>query len=339
MCRISLIEGDGIGFEVTRALRRVLRAADADIRWELFEAGQRHFEKTGVFIGEDFYESMEKTKTAIKGPMDTPKESGYKSAISHLRQEYDLMVHESRIKGSNSIVYPYGKIDLSIFYENDDHLLKEEENFEPSSATKIFTITREGTKRAIELAKKQAIEKNLYTITLVLSEDSSNYFDDLFLDIVKSTFNEESSSSNGDKNGINLKILSFNQFIKAFIKNPTIYNIILTQGKYGEIIENVATGLIDSCLLFAKGNFGKEYAIFEPSHGSLDCRASNNMANPTDTLFTGCMLLEYLGKEEVAERVQLALDKSLEYIHSNREFEKPLSTDDFTDLVISKLNS
>ncbi|MDO5017765.1 MAG: isocitrate/isopropylmalate family dehydrogenase [Lagierella massiliensis] len=326
MTRVSMIEGDGIGFEVTRALRRVFRPLNADIRWELFEAGLRHYQKKGVYIGEDFYESIEKTKLAIKGPMDNPNEKKGDFAITHLREEYNLKVQEFRLRGLDFFKNKYSKVDFSLFYENDQ-LLPKIENLKDFSANKNFQISKDGTVEVFNRARILAQIRKENTITVVLSENSDNYFDDFFLETVQ----EEKSKLKK----LNLNILYFEEFIEEFIKEPSAFNVVICQSKYGEIISNIANSLVESPLK-AKSNYGIEYVVFDIDKKDKN-KEEKQITKAIQVLFTGTLLLEFLGRYDLSKKLLNALDNGLKELYENGKIKNFISIDELTNIVISHL--
>ncbi|QQK07369.1 isocitrate/isopropylmalate dehydrogenase family protein [Miniphocaeibacter halophilus] len=331
MHRVTMLEGDGIGVEICASLRKVFRAAEVNIQWDIYQTGEKHFEKHGELISDDCFNSLEKNKVGIKGPMTTPIGTGFRSANVFLRKKYDLFANVRPVKSLGKIDSKFENIDITIFRENTEDLYQGIEEMEDENTAKsIKIITRKGSERiakeAFEFAKKNNIEK----VTVVTKANIMKFTDGLFLEVAREVAKNYP--------GIKLEEVLVDNMAMQLVMYPERYKLILTENLYGDILSDLCAGLVGGLGLIPGANIGKDIAIFEPVHGSAPDIAGKNIANPTALILSGCLMLEYLGEIEAATRIKNAVDKTLSDKNNfTRDLGGNKSTEEFTDAIISNL--
>ncbi|MDL2311061.1 isocitrate/isopropylmalate dehydrogenase family protein [Peptostreptococcaceae bacterium OttesenSCG-928-C18] len=331
MHKVTMLEGDGIGIEICAALRKVFRAANIDIQWDIYQTGEKHFEKHGELISEECFYSLEKNKVGIKGPMTTPIGTGFRSANVFLRKKYDLFANVRPVKSLGKIESKFENIDITIFRENTEDLYQGIEEIEDENTAKsIKIITRKGSERiareAFEFAKKNNIDK----VTVVTKANIMKFTDGLFLDVSREVAK--------DFPEIELEEILVDNMAMQLVMYPEKYKLILTENLYGDILSDLCAGLVGGLGLIPGANIGKDLAIFEPVHGSAPDIAGKNYANPTALILSGCLMLDYLGEIEASNRIKNAVNKALSDKNNfTRDLGGSKSTEEYTDAIIANL--
>lgn len=331
MHNITLIEGDGIGPEITKSLRDVIDKTGVDINWEIFQAGEAYYKEHGELISEEVFKSLEKNKVGIKGPITTPIGTGFRSVNVFLRKKYDLFANVRPVKSIGNIKSKYDNIDITIFRENTEDLYAGiEEKISDDEMHSIKVITRKGSTRIAKKAFEYANENNIDKVTVVTKANIMKLTDGLFLEVARDVAK--------DYPNIKLEEILVDNMCMQLVMYPEKYNIILTENLYGDILSDLCAGFVGGLGLIPGANIGKDISIFEAVHGSAPDIAGQNIANPTAIILSGCLMLEYIGEQKAAEKIKVALDKTL----SNSEnFTKDLggnkTTTQFTDIIISNL--
>ncbi len=328
---ITLIEGDGIGPEISKSLRDVFAACDLDINWDICQAGEANYEKTGELINDSTFASLEKNKIGIKGPITTPIGTGFRSINVFLRKKYDLYANVRPVKSLGTIESLFKDIDITIFRENTEDLYAGiEKKISDDEMHSIKVITRQGStriaKEAFEFAKKNGVDK----VTVVTKANIMKLTDGLFLEVARDVAKEYPE--------IELEEVLVDNMCMQLVMYPERYKIILTENLYGDILSDLCAGLVGGLGLIPGANIGEDIAIFEPVHGSAPDIAGKNYANPTALLLSGCLMLDYIGEQEASIRIKNAIDKALsDKKNYTRDLGGSASTDDFTQSVISNL--
>ncbi|WP_099203576.1 isocitrate/isopropylmalate dehydrogenase family protein [Miniphocaeibacter massiliensis] len=331
MHRVTMLEGDGIGKEICASLRKVFRAADVNIQWDIYQTGEKQFEKYGEIISDDCFGSLEKNKVGIKGPMTTPIGTGFRSANVFLRKKYDLFANVRPVKSLGKIDSKFENIDITIFRENTEDLYQGIEEMEDENTAKsIKVITKKGSERiareAFEFAKKNGINK----VTVVTKANIMKFTDGMFLDVSREVAK--------DYPEIELEEVLVDNMAMQLVMYPEKYKLILTENLYGDILSDLCAGLVGGLGLIPGANIGKDLAIFEPVHGSAPDIAGKNYANPTALILSGCLMLDYLGEIEASNKIKSAIHKALsDKDNFTRDLGGNKSTEEYTDAIIKNL--
>lgn len=302
MSKVTLIPGDGIGPEVTAAMQKVLEAAGADIEWEVVEAGEAQIEKYGTPLPEHVIEAIKKNKIAIKGPITTPVGKGFKSVNVTLRQNLDLYVNLRPIKSFEGLKLRYEGVDLVIVRENTEDLYAGiEHKIGNYGAESIKLITKPACERIVDFAFDYAKKNKRSKVTAVHKANIMKLSDGLFLDTAR-----EVAENYKD---VNFDDLIVDAAAMNLVLNPEKYDVMVMPNLYGDILSDLCSGLVGGLGLIPGANIGKDYAVFEAVHGSAPQIAGQNKANPTAVIQSAVMMLRYLEQNEVADKIEKALER------------------------------
>ena len=335
--KITLIPGDGIGPEVTRAVVTILEAAGkatgVAFDWHTFDAGADAFAKTGEYIPKALYDSVEQTKVALKGPVTTPIGGGFSSINVTLRKKFDLYSNFRPVKNLPGLKTNYPGIDLVIFRENTEDLYAGLElMINPDIAQSLKIITRKGSTRiarsAFEFARKHGRKK----VHAIHKANIMKLSDGLFLECCKEVAAEYPAIAYAEH--------IVDNTCMQLVMNPYQYDVILTENLYGDILSDLCSGLIGGLGLVPGANLGTECAIFEAVHGSAPDIAGQDKANPTALLQSAVLMLHHLNATATAERVQKGIDTV--YAEGNtltRDVGGTSGTSAFADAVIAAMET
>jgi isocitrate dehydrogenase len=332
MKKITLIPGDGIGYEISESLVKIFDAAKVPIEFETENAGSDVYEKIGELIPESLYESVERNKIAIKGPITTPIGKGFRSINVYLRKKYDLYTNFRPSRNLPGIETRYDNIDLAIFRENTEgiYIGKEKyENEEKTSAIAIKRITRKGSKRIIQSAFEYAKNNGISKVTVVHKANILKFTDGMFLDIAREISKEYEN--------IQLEELIIDNMCMQLVTNPERFKVIVTMNLYGDILSDLVAGLVGGLGVAPGANIGDDIAIFEAVHGSAPDIAGQNKANPLALLLSSIEMLKYLKLDNFAKNIENAILKTLTDGCKTADLGGSATTTEFTDKIIENL--
>jgi len=330
---VTLIPGDGIGPDVTGAVREVISALGVPIEWEVVEAGETVMDEKGTPLPEEVLESIRRNKVALKGPLTTPVGTGFRSVNVTLRKELDLYANVRPNKSLPGLDLRYKDIDLIIFRENTEDLYAGvEHTVGKHAAESIKIITREGTERICRLAFEQAMELGRKHVTVVHKANIMKFTDGLFRDV----FFEVAKDYEGDFEEIDDRIVD-NMSMQLVMK-PELYDVLVCPNLYGDILSDLAAGLTGGLGVAPGANIGEDTALFEPVHGSAPKYAGQDRANPLATLLSAKNMLDYLGMTEEGERMQAAIEAALKNPETRtKDLGGTAGTKAFTQAIVSNL--
>jgi len=300
MYTITLIPGDGIGPEISDAVQMILDAAKVPIRWEVFEAGQRALVKYGEVLPGEVLDSIIRNKVALKGPLTTPIGEGFASINVSLRRTLNLYSNTRPVRNLPGVEARYKDVDLIVVRENTESLYSGIEHVVvPGVVESLKIITEVASTRiaryAFELARRQGRKK----ITGVHKANIMKLSDGLFLDCIRRV--------RKDYPEIEYNEMIVDNTAMQLVLNPLQFDVLVMENLYGDIISDLAAGLIGGLGLAPSGNIGEHAAIFESVHGSAPDIAGKNIANPTALLLSSLLMLQHLGEIEPADRIFRAL--------------------------------
>jgi len=303
---IVLIPGDGIGPEVTEAVTSILEKAGAEINWIECTAGLTAQEKLGTPLPDDTLEAIDNYRLALKGPLTTPVGSGYRSVNVALRQKFDLY---SNIRPAKSLPYvkaSFKDVDMVIFRENTQGLYIGKEQWvdeEQAHAESIAVVTRSASERIIRAAFKYARQHDRKKVTLVHKANILKLTTGLFLEV-----GEEVAKDFPD---VEFEDLIVDNMAMQMVMRPYRFEVIVTTNLFGDILSDLASGLVGGLGVTGAANIGDDAAIFEAVHGSAPDIAGEGKANPIAFLFSALMMLDHLGEPELAETIRDAVYETL----------------------------
>ena len=304
MQTITLIPGDGIGPEITNAVTEILKAAGAQIEWEIQTAGADVAEVEGSPLPNRVIESIKKNKVALKAPVTTPIGKGFRSVNVALRKELDLYANLRPCKNIDGIKTRFDNVDLVIVRENTEDLYAGiERQIDENSAESIKIITREASLRIAKFAFDYAVKNNRKMVTAVTKANICKLSDGLFLNCCREVATEYPQ--------IKYTEILVDNACMQLVQNPEKYDVLVLPNLYGDIVSDLCAGLIGGLGVAKGANIGLNAAVFEPVHGSAPDIKGQNKANPTALLLSAVDMLKYINQNEVAEKIEKALYKTI----------------------------
>ena len=297
---ITLIPGDGIGPEVTKPTQEIIKAAGVKIEWETFAAGAEALERAGKTIPDELMESIKRNKVALKGPLTTPVGEGFSSANVELRKTLDLYANFRPVKSLPGVKSRYEEVDLIVIRENTEDLYSGIEHVVvPGVVESIKIITEKASTRIAEFAFKLARAEGRKKVTAVHKANIMKLSDGLFLDCARKVAKDFPKIQYND--------VIVDNACMQLVLNPLQYDILLLENLYGDIVSDVAAGLVGGLGLVPGANIGSGCAVFETVHGSAPDIKGKNKANPTAMILAAVMMLKHIGEKEAAARIYSAL--------------------------------
>lgn len=327
--RITLIEGDGIGHEVIPAARQVLEAAGFDAEYLEAQAGYEYFLQHGTTTPPATYEAIEHSHATLFGAATSPtdKPAGFHGAIRHLRQKYGLYANVRPTK-TRPVPGAFQGVDLVLVRENTQGLYVEQERRYGDTAIADAVITGEASKRigrfAAELAAKRRGKLSVVHKANVLPVTQGLFMNSV-LDEARKVSGVEASTMIVDNAAMQL------------VRNPQQFDVMVMTNMFGDILSDLAAGLVGGLGIAASGNIGDQFGIFESVHGSAPDIAGQGIANPTATVLAAVLMLEHLGESEIAAKIDNAVNRILQEGPRTRDLGGAASTQDFTKALISYL--
>lgn len=328
---VTLISGDGIGLEIMAAAKEIIDAAVNHIVWEEVIAGNSAYEKCGLTLPEETLKSIEKNKIVLKGPITTPIGKGFRSINVELRQKFQLYANVRPVRSYEGVDSLYENLDMVIVRENTEDLYKGIEYMvTPDAAESIKIITRKASERIVDFAFDLAQKEKRSKVTLTHKANIMKLSDGLFL--------ESGRKIAAKYPGISFEDVIVDAMSMKLVMNPHDYQVIVAPNLYGDILSDMAAGLIGGLGMAPSANIGAEIAIFEPVHGSAPDIAGKNIANPTSAILSGIMMLRYMGEEAAALAIEHALKKVLrnKELHT-KDIGGNLTTTEFKEQVLRHL--
>jgi isocitrate dehydrogenase (NAD+) len=332
MRQVTLIPGDGIGPEITEAVKAIFNAANVPLTWEEENAGQTTFEASGELIPATLIASLEKNKVALKGPITTPVGKGFKSVNVQLRQMFDLYSNVRPAKTTPGVNTRFDNVNLVLFRENTEGLYSGLEIFDErlQIADSISRVTRTGCEKIIRSAFKYADRHGCKKITGAHKANILKHAGALFLSIFYEIAKEYPHIQAEDK--------IIDNMCMQLVSKPEQFDVIVTTNLFGDILSDLCAGLVGGLGVVAGANIGDEMAIFEAVHGSAPDIAGKGIANPTALLRSAIMMLHHIDLKDEARRIEAALEATL----ANKEectgdLGGKANTMQFAQHIISKL--
>ena len=299
--RVTLIPGDGIGPELAEATRRVLDATGIEFEWEVVEAGEATIAAHGTPLPEAVLESIRRNKVAIKGPVTTPVGEGFRSVNVSLRQALGLYANLRPARSMQGVVSRFDGIDLVIVRENTEDLYAGiEHRVGRDAAESIKIITREASERIARFAFEYAVANGRRKVTAVHKANIMKLSDGLFLESCRTVAADYAGR-------IEFEDRIVDNMCMQLVQKPELYDVLVLPNLYGDIVSDLAAGLVGGLGVAPGANIGPDAAVFEAVHGSAPKYAGQNKANPTALILSGALMLRHLGHPDVAGRLEDAL--------------------------------
>ena len=330
MKNVTLIYGDGIGKEVMSSAVEVIKATGADINFEEEIAGLEAVEKYGEPLPKKVIDSIKKNKVALKGPVTTPVGKGFRSVNVTLRKELNLYANVRPVKTYEGLKNRYEDIDLVIIRENTEGLYAGIEKEIEGGAETTRLITKEASKRIAKYAFELARRESRKMVTALHKANICKLTDRVFLDAVNEVHK--------DYPEIELNDLIIDAACMNLVMYPEKYDVLLATNLFGDIVSDLCAGLIGGLGLTTGSNIGKDGAIFEAVHGSAPDIEGKDIANPTACILAGAKMLNYIGYEKEAKKIENAIEGLIkEGKYLTKDLGGNLGTKEFTKRVIERL--
>lgn len=323
--QVTLIPGDGTGPEIIEATRRVLEATGVSFDWDVHDAGDQVLAREGTPLPDSVLDSIRRNRVALKGPITTPVGTGFRSVNVALRQALDLYANVRPCRTYRGVRSRYENIDVVIVRENTEDLYAGIE-FEqgaaqtarlidiltemsgqpirPDSAISIKPISIYGTRRIVRYAFEYARQNRRRKVTAVHKANIMKYTDGLFLEVATEVAREYPD--------VQYENLIVDNMCMQLVQKPELYDVLVLPNLYGDIVSDLAAGLVGGLGVAPGANIGEAGAVFEPIHGSAPKYAGQNKVNPTATILTGALMLRHLGEVDAAERVEKAVARVID---------------------------
>ncbi|WP_180376957.1 isocitrate/isopropylmalate dehydrogenase family protein [Clostridium sp. USBA 49] len=304
MHKITFIPGDGIGPEVMGAAKKVIEAAGVAIDFEEVAAGEKLIEKYGTPLPDSVLDSIAKNKIAWKGPITTPVGKGFRSVNVTLRQKFNLYANLRPIKTYEGVPSRYENIDLLIVRENTEDLYAGIEHMiGEDAAESIKIITKKASEKIVKFAFDTALEQGRKKVTAVHKANIMKCTDGLFLNVSREVAKNYPQ--------IQFEDMIVDAMSMKLVMNPEKYDVLVMPNLYGDILSDMAAGLVGGLGLAPGANIGDGAAIFEAIHGSAPDIAGKNIANPTAAILSGVLMLRFIGEQKAADKIENAVAKVL----------------------------
>ena len=331
--KVTLLPGEGIGTEVSRATRRILEAAGVQIDWEEIDAranGAGHGD-TGQVLNQTAVESVRRNGVALKGPMATAIAGGAPSVNVALRKTLDLYANLRPVKNLPGLKARFENVDVVIVRENTEDLYSGlEHEVVPGVVESLKIITERASTRIARFAFAHAKKEGRKKIHAIHTANIMKLSDGLFLRSIRAVAAEFPE--------IEYKEMIVDNACMQIVLNPQQFDVLLLPNLYGDVMSDLAAGLVGGLGVVPSGNIGDNGAIFEAVHGTAPDIAGKGLANPTALLMSSILMLDYLGERSAARRIETALETVYrEAKHTTHDVGGKAGTDQFTEAVITAL--
>ena len=327
-----MIPGDGIGPELAEAARRVLDATGVGFEWDVVEAGEAVMAEYGTPLPDHVLDSIKRNKVALKGPITTPVGEGFRSVNVTLRQALGLYANLRPARSMRGVESRYDDVDLVIVRENTEDLYAGiEHRVGRDAAESIKIITREASERIARFAFDYAVANGRRKVTAVHKANIMKLSDGLFLDSCRAIAVEYEGR-------VEFEDRIVDNMCMQLVQKPDLYDVLVLPNLYGDIVSDLAAGLVGGLGVAPGANIGTEAAVFEPVHGSAPKYAGQNKANPTALILSGALMLRHIGRADVADRLEAAVR---DVIADGRTVTYDLGgtagTSEFADAIVDRL--
>jgi isocitrate dehydrogenase (NAD+) len=357
--RVTFIPGDGVGPELSEATRRVLEGTGVQFDWDVQEAGADVIDKYGSPLPEPVLESIRANGVAIKGPLTTPIGTGFRSVNVALRKELDLFACLRPCKWYRGVRSRYENIDLVIVRENHEDLYAgiefeegspeakqvieflnglQDRRIREDSGLSIKPISITGTRRIAKFAFDYARAYGRKKVTAVTKANIMKHTDGLFYQVSREVAKEYPEIEYDEYLVDNMSM--------QLVQKPENFDVLLLPNLYGDIVSDLAAGLVGGLGVAPGANMGDNVAVFEATHGSAPKYKGQNKVNPMAMMLSGVLMLRHLGEGDAADRLErglaqvIAEGRSVTYdMKPNRDDPTAVGTSDVADAVIAAMGA
>lgn len=352
--RVTLIPGDGTGPELVEQARRAIEATGVSISWEVVEAGADIIGKYGTPLPDGVIESIQRTGVALKGPVTTPIGTGFRSVNVALRQRLNLYACLRPCKYYPGIRSRYTDVDLVIVRENTEDLYAgvefdidsrearhiigmSEGKIRPDSAISIKPVSETASRRIVKFAFDYAVAERRRKVTAVAKANIMKFTDGLFFRVAREVAHDYEGRIEYEERLID-------NMCMQLVQKPELYDVLVLPNLYGDIVSDLAAGLVGGLGVAPGANIGDEAVVFEAIHGSAPKYKGLNKVNPTALILCGVLMLRHLGETEAARRLEaataavIAQGACVTYdLKPNRDDPTAVGTKEMTDAIIATM--
>jgi len=355
--KITLIPGDGTGPEISDATVKVVEATGVSIDWDVNNAGAEVYEKEGTVLPDRVLDSLRKNKVGIKGPITTPVGTGFRSVNVAMRKIFNLYACVRPCKSYPGVKSRYENLNLVIVRENTEDLyagiefelnkpetielidfIKEKKDItiKKDSGISIKPISVSASEKIIRYAFEYAKKNNRKKVTGVHKANIIKYTDGLFLETFRRISREYPEIESEDRIVDNMCM--------QLVQKPEIYDVLVLPNLYGDILSDLAAGLVGGLGVAPGANIGDEIALFEATHGSAPKYKGLNKVNPTAMMLSAVLMLKHIGEDKAAEVLESAIaavikeGKYVTYdLKPNRNDPSAVGTSEMADAIVRKI--
>ncbi len=335
---IVLIPGDGIGPEITAAVKSILEAAGAPIDWIERQAGVAALNTENEVLPASTVDAIREHRVALKGPCTTPIGEGFASVNVQLRKVFDLYAAVRPVRSLPGVETRYDGVDLVVIRENTEGLYSGAENeVTPGVVMSMKVATEAGCTRIARWAFRYAVDRRRPKVTVFHKANIMKLTDGMFLRCAKAVHEQEFPA-------VAYETAIVDAGCMRLVQDPTQFNVLLMENLYGDVVSDLCAGLVGGLGVVPGANIGEDGAIFEAVHGSAPDIAGRNLANPLALLMSAVMLLNYLAEtrndahsRKVAERIRKAYDAALSAGEKTRDLGGSLGTREFARALVARL--
>jgi isocitrate dehydrogenase (NAD+) len=329
--KVTLIPGEGIGPEVAAATRRILEASGVQFEWEEIEGRTDKATVEGQLVNQAAVESVRRNRVALKGPMATAIAGGAPSVNVALRKTLDLYANLRPVKNLPGVKSHFENVDLILVRENTEDLYSGlEHEVVPGVVESLKIITEKASTRIARFAFEYARRHSRKKIHAIHKANIMKLSDGLFLRSVRTVAAQFPE--------IEYKELIVDNACMQIVMDPLQFDMLLLPNLYGDVMSDLAAGLVGGLGVVPSANIGDESALFEAVHGTAPDIAGKGLANPTALLMSALLMLEHLGERTAAKRIAAAMEKTYrEGKHTTRDVGGPAGTNEFAEAVIAAM--
>src|SRR5580700_1897920 len=329
--KVTLIPGEGIGPEVASAVRRILAATGVKIEWEELEGRTDKSTEKGQLVSQSAVDSVRRNHVALKGPMATAIAGGAPSVNVALRKTLDLYANLRPVKNLPGVKSRFEGVDVVLVRENTEDLYSGlEHEVVPGVVESLKIITERASTRIARFAFEYARTNGRKKIHAIHKANIMKLSDGLFLKSIRAVAPQYPE--------IEYKEMIVDNACMQMVLDPDQFDMLLLPNLYGDVMSDLAAGLVGGLGVVPSGNIGDDCAMFEAVHGTAPDIAGKGLANPTALLMSGIMMLKHLGERTAARRISTALEKIYrEGKHTTRDVGGPAGTNEFAEAVIAAM--
>ncbi|MBV1758972.1 MAG: isocitrate/isopropylmalate dehydrogenase family protein [Dethiosulfatibacter sp.] len=329
---VTLIYGDGIGYEVINATREIIDAATNVIEWDVQVAGADILEQYGTPLPEGTVESIKRNKIALKGPTGTPVGEGFRSVNVEIRKRLDLYANLRPIKSFKGVEALHNDLDIVIVRENTEGLyIGQEEMIDDDTALTKKIITGKASERIVKFTFDYAQRNDRKRVTAVHKANIMKLTDGLFLKSAKKIAQ--------DYNAIEFNDKIIDALCMDMVMDPYKYDVLVAPNFYGDILSDLCAGLVGGLGYAPGANIGDDIAVFEAVHGTAPDIVGLGIANPTSAILSGCMMLGFMGLKNEEKLIENALKMMYQNGKQTYSINGKLNTNKFKDEIIKLIKN